>query len=492
MELKTYRASSMADALAEVKRDLGRDAVILHARTFKAGGVMGVGSRTIVEITASSDPRAPGPRPRAASAPAGAASSRTSVVGLAPGVASIPAVARAYAQTAPPAPAPIASPAARQQRRESATPEPPSFEPFVAKRLEDEVLCTKPDPDASPERRDSSTSQQIRPIREEPPAARASLGTRVQMAPVDGDARRSLESELASIKSLVSEVLEVTRRGGTRETEPVSGPFAQVAAALRQQGLSSQLIDLVIEGANQRLRPGSTAADRFVAARDELSRLTPIAPAPVPTRVHGVRRSPGPRVIALIGPTGVGKTTTIAKLAADYSLRQGLKVGLIAADTYRIAAVDQLKTYASIIDVPLVVAGAPEHIPSAMTELAPCDVVLLDTAGRSQRDSDRLDELERTLEAAAPERIHLVLAGTAAESVVLEAASRFGSMGAHSIIFTKLDEAVQSGMMLNVARAIGLGMSFFTTGQDVPDNIESATGDRVAGLILGDLAPEPA
>lgn len=502
MELKTYRASSMADALAEVKKDLGKDAVILHARTFKAGGVMGVGARTIVEITASNDPRAPGPKPRAASAPA-----RVPAPALAPGVASIPAVARAYAQTAPAATREPGGPTAGVslgsghvartpptaglratgapddgQRESRVSESAPGFEPFVARPLI---------PDAA--RASAAPARVSAPLPPTPPAVaavpatdarapdQASLGTRVRVAPVDEAARQSLESELASIKSLVSEVLEVTRRGDARPAGAVQGAFAGVARMLERHGVSRGLIDEVVAGAERRVgRATLDAAACTIAARAELASLIPIAPSPTPPK----RRAAGPCTIALIGPTGVGKTTTIAKLAAEYSLRAGLRVGLIAADTYRIAAVDQLKTYASIIDVPLVVASGAEQIPAALAELAACDVILLDTAGRSQRDSERLDELAATLQAASPDRTHLVLAGTGAESVVMEAVTRFGAMNPSSIIFTKLDEAVHVGMLVNVATASRLGIAFLTTGQDVPDNIEPAGGERLAAMML--------
>lgn len=502
MELKTYRASSMADALAEVKKDLGKDAVILHARTFKAGGVMGVGARTIVEITASNDPRAPGPKPRAASVPA-----RPSAPALAPGLASIPAVARAYAQTAsasarapeaptagvsigsgnapriPPAAGTRAPGASDERQRESRAPEAaPRFEPFVARPLIPEPTGAPAAP-AEPSTRFPPSPPAVAAVHatDAQRPEHASLGTRVRVAPVDETARQSLEFELASIKSLVSEVLEVTRRGDARPAGAVQGPFAGVARMLERHGVSRGLIDEVIAGAERRVgRATPDAAACVIAARAELASLIPIAPSPTPPK----RRAAGPCTIALIGPTGVGKTTTIAKLAAEYSLRAGLRVGLIAADTYRIAAVDQLKTYASIIDVPLVVASGAEQIPAALAELAACDVILLDTAGRSQRDSERLDELAATLEAAAPDRTHLVLSGTGAESVVMEAVSRFGAMNPSSIIFTKLDEAVHVGMLANVATASRLGISFLTTGQDVPDNIEPAGGERLAAMML--------
>jgi energy-coupling factor transporter ATP-binding protein EcfA2 len=141
------------------------------------------------------------------------------------------------------------------------------------------------------------------------------------------------------------------------------------------------------------------------------------AKMPVVGNVSRAARAEGgrPLTIALVGPTGVGKTTTIAKLAAAYKLRQGKKVGLITSDTYRIAAVDQLRTYATIIGLPLKVAMTPREMSAACSAFADCDAILIDTAGRSQHDANRLEELSAFIQACSPDETHLVLSATVAE-----------------------------------------------------------------------------
>ncbi len=196
-----------------------------------------------------------------------------------------------------------------------------------------------------------------------------------------------------------------------------------------------------------------------------------------------------PLTIALVGPTGVGKTTTIAKLAAAYKLRQGKKVGLITSDTYRIAAVDQLRTYANIIGLPLKVALTPREMAGACGSLADCDVILVDTAGRSQHDKGRLEELAAFIDAATPDETHLVLSATVAEPVLAKAAERFAVLQPTRVIFSKLDEAVHFGVIVNTCRKVGMRVSYVTTGQEVPDEIELAQADRLARLVLdGELA----
>jgi flagellar biosynthesis protein FlhF len=195
-------------------------------------------------------------------------------------------------------------------------------------------------------------------------------------------------------------------------------------------------------------------------------------------------RTGRPRVICLIGPTGVGKTTTVAKLAATCKLRHGRRVGLITSDTYRIAAVEQLRTYAGIIGLPIKVVMSPEEMSSAVADLANMDVIIVDTAGRSQHDARRLDDLKSFIAAAGPDETHLVLASTVGETVMRRTAERFMPLGPDRCILTKLDEAVCTGQIAGLTGRIGLPLSFVTVGQEVPDDIEPARADRLARAAL--------
>ena len=172
------------------------------------------------------------------------------------------------------------------------------------------------------------------------------------------------------------------------------------------------------------------------------------------------------------------------KLAASYKLRHGKSVGLITADTYRIAAVDQLRTYAGIIGIPLEVVLDPSDIPAAIEKQRAHDIVLVDTPGRSPRDASRLEELSRVLGALGPCRKHLVLSAGASEPVLRSAAERFGTLGPDALIVTKADEAGALGVLLDILRLTDLPLSYLTTGQEVPDDLETARPERLARAVL--------
>jgi flagellar biosynthesis protein FlhF len=193
-----------------------------------------------------------------------------------------------------------------------------------------------------------------------------------------------------------------------------------------------------------------------------------------------------PRVVVLVGPTGVGKTTTIAKLAARAKLSDGLRAGLVTLDTFRIAAVDQLHKYAEIIGIPLAVAADPVECAAAVKAFARegIAVAFIDSAGRSQRDELKMTELREFLEALPGAEVHLVLSATTGPRTLRNAAERFGALGFHRVILTKLDEASSLGNILEVLVEIGKPVSFLTDGQNVPDDIMISDPERLADLVL--------
>lgn len=193
------------------------------------------------------------------------------------------------------------------------------------------------------------------------------------------------------------------------------------------------------------------------------------------------------RYIFFIGPTGVGKTTTIAKLAYSLMEQKKAKVALLAADTYRIAAVDQLRTYAEIMNIPLYVIYSETELTELKDELEKYDVILVDTAGRSHRSKEQRDDIERLIKSVPAEarEVYLVLSATTKYRDLVKIAEAYSEIAEYRLIFTKLDETGAIGNIFNIKMLTGAPLSYTTNGQNVPDDISRINPQSVAKQLLG-------
>lgn len=394
MEIKTYRAATMQEALAMVRSDLGPSAAVLHTREVGNTGLWKwlPGSRRI-EVTAALDVNVPSRFP-------------------------------AKAQRAEVA----VAPAAVSYRNESV-----SYEP------------------AAPT----------------PPA-------RSSQAP---SAHTEVQTQITQLQALVEDLCRRTRGHGHHDLpESLFRLYTDLIEAEVNEETARDLVERL------RRETGSGDLDDPMLLRARLARMLEeqiVATGPI--RVDGGRQ----RLVALVGPTGVGKTTTIAKLAANFRLREKKKVGLITVDTYRIAAVEQLRTYADIIDLPMHVVSTPREMRDAVNSLSSLDLILLDTAGRSPHDDVKIQELKSFLEEAQADEVHLVLSTTTGASSLEKTAKQFAAAGTTHLILTKLDEAASLGNLLPLIRSSRLPLSYVTDGQSVPDDIAPAESARLARVILG-------
>lgn len=193
------------------------------------------------------------------------------------------------------------------------------------------------------------------------------------------------------------------------------------------------------------------------------------------------------KYIFFVGPTGVGKTTTIAKIASMLKMNQKKKVALMTADTYRIAAVEQLTTYANILDIPLRVIYSADEVAEARSQAGDYDVVLVDTAGRSHKNREQRDDLEQLINTVPPEHreVYLVLSATTKYKDLLRITDIYSQITDYSLIFTKLDETGSIGNILNLHMKTGAPLSYATFGQNVPDDISVIDPQNVAKQLLG-------
>ena len=334
------------------------------------------------------------------------------------------------------------------------------------------------------------------------------------------DALRRVKAELGSDATIVGsrtagglrggvEVTASAAARGTARPSPAGDAFAgldprakRAAAIVRELAKTGSLPAAAVpDAAVDRLTAldfAPAAARHYAGLLGDgpLSDLKPILAEDLPVG-GGIAADPDRRcVAAFVGPTGVGKTTTLAKLAARLSLRSGRSVGLVTTDTHRIGAVEQLATYARILAVPCEVAAEPGDLPAALSRLEDRDVILIDTAGRAPRDGAHLSELASAL--GDQIETHLVLSAASGHASLGRAAERYAAFRPASTVLTKLDEADGAGAAVDLLRsAPPAPVSHLAFGQDVPDDLAAATPATLAAAALGEwerlsLHPEPA
>ena len=439
MLVKTFQAPSMAEALRMVKGELGPDAMILSTKKEKTGGFMGFFSKQVYRVTAAIDPaRKPAPPP--------------------------------------------AMPAAYR--------EPPVRERTAKEEMESSMLAP--------------LARELKDLREKVEAlSRRGEETRKEEMSADGEQssgssegsfnlKNIPRSDLEEIKKLLLATLTKSQEGGVKAVEwanagdgkapeapsgeellPEDSPLAR---ELAKNGVSTDLIRTIIDTLNTLpVQEGNQSIKSRLG--ETFGRLIKFAGAP---RL----KKNTPRIIALVGPTGVGKTTTTAKLAAMYALNRGNKVALVTMDIFRVGAVEQLKTYSRIMGIPLEVASTPKELEKAVDKHSDCDLIFIDTAGRSHKDKEKLDEMKNFLDHKIPVEVYLCLSATTKDRELEEILHRFSIFQISKVVFTKIDESESLGNMVNLLMKDNLSIAYFTTGQRVPEDIEVATSEKLADLIL--------
>jgi len=425
MRVKTFEAASMQEALSIIKQEMGEEAFILSTRTKQGRGPLGMGGgEALIEVTAAVDDPAP--------------------------QAPLPVNGGTYGLRAPLAPR---------------NPEPPT--------------PTRPAAKASPG---------PRPAQAPPPPPVDLQPLRRELLEIKGavEALKDQETknltilrELDQMKALLS---RIQRQGMPAAQIQLPPSLLELYGGLLTNDVDPMIALRLCEYTQRALTEEGNAetvdperARLFM--RRVIANFIPVA--------SPIQLEPGKlRVAALVGPTGVGKTTTIAKLAAYAKLELKQKVALLTLDTFRLAAVDQLQQYAQILQVPLHVALTVEDLRSALRFYQDRTLVLIDTPGHNPKDTEVLDQLRRFLEELPDVETHLVLSATTKPKDLADIAARFEPLKPGRLIFTKLDETSTYGPILSTLVRVKRPLSYLGTGQEVPQDLELATSRRVADLIL--------
>jgi flagellar biosynthesis protein FlhF len=432
MYLKKYHVRTMPEALARVKAELGPDAVIVAARQRRRFGLWGAPELEVTAGVEAGPPDAPASFPLVGSGKGAVAADRTAT------------------QPAPARPAAWAHGSQRARPAGAAVPRASAAEaagrarmPLAAVESHGQPAAVVPEGAAG-----VVTLTAIEAMRRELGALRTSVERLAN--------ERALPTYREAVRALI-------RRLADHDLTPELA--AQVGAAVERELSDAALADA------RALRD---------AVRREIERLVP---------TWDPLAEPGRHVLFLVGPTGVGKTTTLAKLAANFVLHGRGPVALITADTFRIAAIPQLRTYADIISVPLDVAYSPDDLRALIAAHQDKAAILIDTPGRSQHSAAQLGELRAFIRAAEPCVVLLTTACNVRQRDLLDVAERFSRVTYDGLIATKIDETRTYGAPLNLAHHIGVPLTYLTTGQNVPQDIEVATAGRLCDLLLSEHAP---
>lgn len=435
MRVKRYVVDSMPDALQKIRADLGKDAVILNTKEIRSGGFLGMFSKKKIEVIAATD---------------AAAQTNTK-----------PATAASRVQNAKPNFVPPAAPQTPIGAYKNAN----SFTNGNTAKAENEEPAFPEVPDVLTDL--LGAKQQA--------AASAVIEKTTPIKSAVEQARE--DAVLEELKQMKSYMQKLSAQSFSQlPPDPV---IERLKQRLIEQELEPQFVDdICLKVAEEASSRGEavTEAQAWSLAKEQLLDCFP------ETSCKSIE--PDTKVVHFVGPTGVGKTTTIAKLAAEQVLKYHRKVGFITSDTYRIAAVEQLKTYATILNVPLEVVFSPQDLPKAFDQLQDRDIIFMDTAGRNFRNEMYVSELNSLLHTSGKSETFLVLSLTTKYKDMKAIADNFSRFKLDKVLFTKMDETESFGAVVNLARDFKLQLSYVTNGQSVPDDISVLSEQHIVDRLL--------
>ena len=321
------------------------------------------------------------------------------------------------------------------------------------------------------------------------PAVREGYGNRSQTAEDLSEERRDnafLEEKLNNLHSLLEQQLQKPEEERTEEEE--EAPASELEKFMKllyntmldnevSEKYANQIIDEIEKNAKPNTPFDYALTNIYQKMILKFGKQEGITPA-----------EKGTKVIFFIGPTGVGKTTTIAKIASRYIVDEKKKVALITSDTYRIAAAEQLRTYAGILEVPFRIVYTPEEIKESLRDFIGFDYIFVDTSGHSYQNEEQkaaMKEIVHSVDGEAEKEVFLVLSATTKYRDLLKIVDAYTEVTGYKLIFTKLDETSAYGNLLNIKLYTGAALSYVTCGQNVPDDLEDFNPQKTVKQLLG-------
>jgi flagellar biosynthesis protein FlhF len=442
MKVKRYIVDDLPEAVQLIRSELGLDAVILNTKEIRIGGFLGVFRKKRVEVIAAVDEGSKKPLPRA-SQPVPSSERKQEELAVTSSLLPSNAIREKYSQP-----------------------------PFADSGRKQTTLLS-----------DDMPTLAKQPILQQSDTQAATLAAAVQTLEARENKQTKEESSalLQELRSM-KEIMTKMAKQQTYRSMPES--VMKWSRRLAEQGVDPTYVEQFAEAVNKLLDENNEgdAYSSYDAARSVLLNWLQSS--------QGSGFEPTTRIVHFVGPTGVGKTTTIAKLAAEQSFSHRRSVGFITADTYRIAAVDQLRTYADILNVPLEVVFSPSELTRAYKKLSDRDLLFMDTAGRNYRNDLFVSEVNSLLAPGKQTETILVLSMTHKYSDMKLVASQFVKYGVNQLLLTKFDETDSFGAIINLIKDFTFRISYITCGQTVPDDIRTFDPEDIVRRLLGDPAHE--
>lgn len=429
MTINKYQGKTKEEAIAKAKQELGEGAVVLNVKEVKPKGMLKVFKNSVYEVTAAMEEREKFVSPAFA------------------------------ANTA-------------QKKPES-----------INLAADEQIAISHPQPKLQQQKPLQQPNPNIIDEREEPKFASISQG--VQMS--NPNTNEGLEKRLENLSQILEKQLSAEERRKEEKLEPhtvntESFQFMKMLyRTLLENDVNEKYVNQIMDEAEKAIHSGSSV-DSILS--NVYQKLILKFGQPDTIEMGGKK----PRVIFFIGPTGVGKTTTLAKIASKYKMEHEKKVAFLTADTYRIAATEQLRIYANILDAPMSIIYSVDEMNAAIERVNDYDLVFVDTAGFSHRNEAQCDDMKKLidgLDEKYEKEVYLVLSATTKYRDLLEIADIYKEIADYKLIFTKLDETSAYGNILNIKLYSDAKLSYMTAGQNVPDDIEVFDTQKIVKQLLG-------
>ncbi|WP_296969199.1 flagellar biosynthesis protein FlhF [Tepidanaerobacter sp. EBM-38] len=290
-----------------------------------------------------------------------------------------------------------------------------------------------------------------------------------------------IKTDVEEVKNMLNKLCLEQKQQEISTNTDVPLPLKKFHDRMFEMQVAPDIIHMIISNAKNNLTDTdiNNKAELYKLVKNEIVSLIDI--------IEPIELSNKKNTIAFVGPTGVGKTTTIAKLAAHFSLYENKRVAMITADTFRVGAIEQLRLYGDLLEIPVFVVYSPEDIKNILADTNDYDILLVDTMGFSPNNRMQIKKIKGLLDSINPNEIHIVVSAATKNQDLVDILNNYKELQYKKIIITKLDETKCYGMLLNaISISNGCKLSYLTMGQNVPDDIEIASADKIADMILGE------